>query len=67
MLCTGGHQANLDWLRESFGGAAGGFMIRGTPYATGTVLRLLLGAGAKPVGHPARAHMVAVDARGLGF
>jgi tricarballylate dehydrogenase len=67
IACTGGHQANLDWLRESFGPAADGFMIRGTPYATGTVLRLLLGAGAKPVGDPARAHMVAVDARGPKF
>ena len=67
IACTGGHQANLDWLRESFGPAADGFMIRGTPYDTGTVLRLLLGAGVKPVGDPARAHMVAVDARGPKF
>jgi tricarballylate dehydrogenase len=67
VLCTGGHQANLDWLREGFGTAADGFMIRGTPYATGTVLRLLLDSGAKPVGDPARCHMVAVDARGPKF
>jgi tricarballylate dehydrogenase len=67
IACTGGHQANLDWLRESLGPAADGFMIRGTPYATGAVLRLLLDAGAKPVGNPARAHMVAVDARGPKF
>ncbi len=67
VLCTGGHQANLDWLRESFGAAADNFMIRGTPYATGAVLRLLLDAGAKPVGDPSRAHMVAVDARGPKF
>jgi tricarballylate dehydrogenase len=67
VLCSGGHQANLDWLRESFGAAADGFMIRGTPYVTGSVLRLLLDAGAKPVGDPARCHMVAVDARGPKF
>ena len=67
VACTGGHQANLDWLRESFGAAADGFMIRGTPYDTGSVLRQLLDAGAKPVGDPARAHMVAVDARGPKF
>jgi len=67
VLCTGGHQANLDWLRESFGAAADGFMVRGTPYDTGSVLRLLLDAGAKPVGDPARGHMVAVDARGPKF
>src|SRR5216683_3039175 len=45
VLCSGGHQANLDWLRQSFGAAADGFMIRGTPYVTGSVLRLLLDAG----------------------
>jgi tricarballylate dehydrogenase len=67
VLCTGGHQAKLDWLRQSFGAVADSFMIRGTPYATGAVLRLLLDAGAKPVGDPARAHMVAVDARGPKF
>src|SRR6202790_196682 len=67
VLCAGGHQANLDWLRESFGPSADGFMIRGTPYVTGSVLRLLLDAGVRPVGDPARCHMVAVDARGPKF
>jgi tricarballylate dehydrogenase len=67
VLCSGGHQANLDWLRESFGAAADGFMIRGTPYVTGSVLRLLLDAGMRPVGDPSRCHMVAVDARGPKF
>lgn len=67
VACTGGHQANPDWLRENFGPAADNFMIRGTPYDTGTVLRLLLDAGVKPAGDPARAHMVAVDARGPKF
>lgn len=67
VACTGGHQANLDWLRQSFGPRADGFMIRGTPYDTGTLLRLLLEAGVKPAGDPARAHMVAVDARGPKF
>jgi tricarballylate dehydrogenase len=67
VACAGGQQASLDWLRQSFGPAADGFMIRGTPYDTGSVLRLLLDAGVKPVGNPARAHMVAVDARGPKF
>jgi tricarballylate dehydrogenase len=67
VVCSGGHQANLGWLRGSFGPAADHFMIRGTPYDTGAVLRLLLDAGAKPVGDPVRAHMVAVDARGPKF
>jgi tricarballylate dehydrogenase len=67
VLCSGGHQANLDWLRQSFGAAADGFMIRGTPYVTGSVLRLLLDAGVRPTGDPSRCHMVAVDARGPKF
>ncbi len=67
LLCTGGHQANLDWLGEEFGAAVEGFAVRGTPYANGSVLRLLLGAGARPVGRPGRCHIVAVDARGPRF
>jgi tricarballylate dehydrogenase len=67
VLCAGGHQANLDWLRESFGAAADNFMVRGTPYVTGSVLRCLLDAGARPAGDPRRCHMVAVDARGPKF
>jgi len=67
VLCAGGHQANIDWLRTSFGAAADGFMIRGSPYVTGSVLRLLLEAGVRPAGDPSRCHMVAVDARGPRF
>jgi tricarballylate dehydrogenase len=67
VICSGGHQANLDWLRESFGAAVDGFMIRGAPYVTGWPLRLLLDSSAKPVGDPTRCHMVAVDARGPRF
>lgn len=67
VFCAGGHQANLDWLGEEFGAAIEGFAVRGTPYANGSVLRLLLGAGAKPVGRQGRCHIVAVDARGPKF
>jgi tricarballylate dehydrogenase len=67
VLCSGGHQANLEWLRESFGPAADGFMIRGSPYVTGSLLRRLLDAGVRPVGDPTHCHMVAVDARGPKF
>jgi tricarballylate dehydrogenase len=67
VICSGGHQANLDWLRESFGAAADGFMVRGTPYVTGSPLRLLLDSGAKSTGDPSKCHMVAVDARGPRF
>ena len=67
IVCSGGHQANLGWLRESFGPAADNFAIRGTPYDTGSMLRLLFDAGAKPAGSEKHAHIVAVDARGPKF
>ena len=67
VLCSGGHQANLGWLRESFGPAADSFIIRGAPYSDGAILRQLLDAGVKAVGDPVRCHMVAVDARGPKF
>ncbi|MBB4286073.1 FAD-dependent tricarballylate dehydrogenase TcuA [Roseospira goensis] len=63
VACTGGFQANRPWLRDAFGCAADGFVNRGTPYATGRVLRALLDRGAAPVGHATHAHLVAVDAR----
>jgi tricarballylate dehydrogenase len=67
VLAAGGFEANLDWLREIWGEAANNFIIRGTPYNTGTVLRLMLDAGAEPVGDPAQCHAVAIDARAPKF
>lgn len=64
VACAGGHQSDREALREAFGPAGDGIMVRGTPYATGRMLRRLVEAGARPVGDPARCHMVAVDARG---
>ena len=45
---AGGFQANLEWLREIWGEAADNFIVRGTPYNTGTILKLMLDAGAPP-------------------
>src|SRR6266850_7990062 len=59
VLAAGGFEANLEWLAEIWGEAAKNFIIRGTPYNTGTVLRLMLDAGAEPVGDPAQCHAVA--------
>ena len=60
---AGGFEANLDWLAEGWGGAARNFLVRGTPYNTGTVLRSLLDGGAAPVGELDQCHAVAIDAR----
>ncbi|HEY1855776.1 FAD-dependent tricarballylate dehydrogenase TcuA [Acidocella sp.] len=64
---SGGFQGNIEWLRESWGEAADNFLIRGTPYAKGTVLRNLLDQGVQPVGDPTQCHAVAIDARAPKF
>jgi precorrin 3B synthase CobZ len=67
VLAAGGFESNLEWLEEIWGEAARNFIIRGTPYNTGTVLRLMLDAGADPVGDPSQCHAVAIDARAPKF
>jgi tricarballylate dehydrogenase len=67
VVASGGFQANIDWLKEYWGDAADNFIIRGTPYNKGRLLRVLLDQGAKPVGHPRQCHAVAIDARAPKF
>jgi tricarballylate dehydrogenase len=69
VLAAGGFESNREWLREAWGVNARGehpsdnFLIRGTRFNTGTLLRFMLDAGADRVGDPTQAHMVAIDAR----
>ena len=67
VLAAGGFESNLDWLKEIWGEAADNFIIRGTPYNTGKVLKLMLDGGAQPVGDPTQFHAVAIDARAPKF
>jgi len=67
VAAAGGFESNLEWLREAWGPAADNFLIRGTPYNTGRVLRMLIDCGAKTIGDPAQGHCVAVDARAPKF
>jgi tricarballylate dehydrogenase len=67
VLASGGFEANLAWLKQAWGDAADNFIVRGTPYNTGTVLKLVLDAGAQPVADPRGCHAVAVDARAPKF
>lgn len=67
VVASGGFEANIAWLSESWGKGADNFIIRGTPANDGSVLRLLFAAGAVPHGDPARFHAVAVDARSPRF
>jgi tricarballylate dehydrogenase len=67
VVAAGGFESNLDWLKEAWGSAADNFIIRGTPYNKGKLLRLLLDAGAEPVGDATQCHAVAVDGRAPKF
>src|SRR5438067_5040316 len=63
----GGFEANIAWLKEYWGDAADNFIIRGTPYNTGTMLAALLEKGAQTTGDPREFHAVAVDGRAPKF
>jgi tricarballylate dehydrogenase len=67
VAAAGGFESNLAWLKEAWGPAADNFLIRGTPYNMGRVLRILLDNGAKSIGDPAQGHCVAIDARSPKF
>jgi tricarballylate dehydrogenase len=45
VLASGGYQANLEWLKESWCPPAENFIIRGTPYDKGRMLRVMLDSG----------------------
>ncbi len=69
VLAAGGFESNLDWLDEAWGvnergeHPAKNFLVRGTRFNTGVLLRQLLAMGADSVSDATQAHMVAVDAR----
>ena len=69
VLACGGFESDRDWLRDAWGQNARGewpadnFLIRGTRYNQGTLLREMLAHGADPIGDATQAHMVAIDAR----
>jgi tricarballylate dehydrogenase len=67
IVACGGFQANLAWLGEAWGPAAENFLIRGTPYAQGTILKNLMQQGIATVGDPTQGHAVAIDARAPKF
>ena len=67
VIAAGGFEANIPWLKEYWGEAAENFLIRGTQYNQGKMLKELLEHGAKPVGDPRGCHAVAIDGRGPKF
>lgn len=63
VLASGGFQADLEWLARAWGPAAKNFLIRGTPYNRGVVLKDMIDQGAETVGDPTQCHAVAIDGR----
>lgn len=67
VAASGGFEANTDWLESAWGPAARNFLIRGTPYNRGELLRLLLDRGVAQVGDATQGHAVAIDGRAPKF
>jgi tricarballylate dehydrogenase len=69
VLAAGGFESNREWLIEAWGvnelgeRPAENFLIRGTRFNRGVLLKFMIDAGADAVGDPTQAHMVAIDAR----
>lgn len=67
IAAAGGFEANIDWLKQYWGDVADNFLIRGTPYNRGSVLKMLLDRGVQEIGDPTQCHAVAIDARAPKF
>jgi len=63
IVASGGFESNIDWLKEAWGEHAKNFLIRGTKFNQGKVLKSLLSQNVQPVGKPEQGHAVAVDGR----
>ena len=67
VAASGGFEANIDWLKEGWGEIAENFLIRGTPYNRGSMLRMLFERGVHSIGDVTQCHAVAIDARAPKF
>src|ERR1700710_1282372 len=62
VLACGGFESNLEWQREAWGQNERGewpaenFLIRGTRFNRGVLLKFMLDAGADSIGDPTQAH-----------
>jgi tricarballylate dehydrogenase len=68
VVASGGFESNREWLREAWGETNGewpadNFLVRGTRFNRGVLLKALLESGADSVGEPSQSHCVAIDAR----
>ncbi|MEJ5990308.1 FAD-dependent tricarballylate dehydrogenase TcuA [Ramlibacter sp. PS3R-8] len=69
VLASGGFESNREWLRDAWGQnergewPADNFLIRGTRFNQGVLLKHMTAQGADIIGDPTQAHCVAIDAR----
>ena len=63
VAASGGFQGNAEWMREAWGEKVDNFLIRGTPFNKGKVLRDLRDKGCAVLGDDTQGHMVAIDGR----
>ncbi|MBV0881318.1 FAD-dependent tricarballylate dehydrogenase TcuA [Noviherbaspirillum sp. L7-7A] len=69
VLAAGGFESNREWLREAWGQNEAGewpadnFLIRGTRFNQGVLLKYMIDVGADVIGDPSQSHCVAIDAR----
>ena len=68
VVASGGFESNRDWMRAAWGQINGewvadNFLIRGTRFNMGVLLKFLIENGADAIGDPTQSHSVAIDAR----
>jgi tricarballylate dehydrogenase len=69
VLAAGGFESNRSWLREAWGQNADGewpadnFLIRGTRFNQGVLIRHMMEQHVDMIGDPSQSHCVAIDAR----
>lgn len=63
VVASGGFESNQDWLEEAWGPKSRNFLIRGTRFNQGKMLRSLINNGADIIGDPTQGHAVAIDAK----
>ena len=69
VLACGGFESNRAWMREAWGQnergewPADNFLVRGTRFNQGVLLKHMMQAGADSIGDPSQSHCVAIDAR----
>lgn len=63
VIASGGFESNREWLEEAWGPSARNFIIRGTRFNEGVMLRELMRNNACIIGDPTQGHAVAIDAR----